>query len=129
MSLAIGTLGWAAAVALLVGYRLVTVGRVRGDSASYLLLNLFGSIGLGVSTAVAHAWPSAAVNVIWLGLGICPLGRALRRRQRYRRQRCGRQRCRRLRRHRLRAQRPRMRRGPVSARAVGGATQARTPVT
>jgi hypothetical protein len=104
VSVAISALGWAAAVALLVGYRLVTVGRVSGDSASYLLLNLFGSIGLGLSTAVAHAWPSAAVNVIWLGLGIGPLVRAMR-------------------------QRPRMRRGPVSARAVGGATQARTPVT
>lgn len=113
MSLAITVLGWAAAVALLIGYRLVTVGRVSGDSASYLLLNLFGSIGLGVSTAVAHAWPSAAVNVIWLGLGIGPLVRAMRVRQRQKQQR----------------QRPRMRRGPVSARAVGGATQARTPVT
>lgn len=114
MSIAISALGWAAAVALLIGYRLVTVGRVSGNSASYLLLNLFGSIGLGVSTAVAHAWPSAAVNVIWLGLGVGPLVRAVR--QRRQRQWEGRQ-------------KPRIRRGPVSARAVGGATQASTPVT
>jgi hypothetical protein len=79
----VGALGWAAAVALLVGYRLVTIGRVSGASVTYLVLNLFGSIGLGVSTAVAHAWPSAAVNVVWLGLGIGPLVRAVRVRARH----------------------------------------------
>jgi hypothetical protein len=71
-------LGWAAAASLLLGYRLVTIGRVRGDGTGYLLLNLFGSVGLGASTAVAHAWPSAAVNVVWLGLGIGPLVKAVR---------------------------------------------------
>ena len=80
----VSVIGWAAAVALLLGYRLVTVGRVSGESVTYLVLNLFGSIGLGVSTAVAHAWPSAAVNVIWLGLGIGPLARAVRSRARRR---------------------------------------------
>lgn len=114
MSVAVTVLGWTAAVALLIGYRLVTLGRVSGASVTYLLLNLFGSIGLGVSTAVAHAWPSAAVNMVWLALGIGPLVRAARQR--------------RVRRS-SRGQRPRMRRGPVSARAVGGATQASTPVT
>jgi hypothetical protein len=72
----VAAVGWAAAVALLLGYRLVTIGRVSGESVTYLVLNLFGSIGLGISTAVAHAWPSAAVNVVWLGLGIGPLVRA-----------------------------------------------------
>lgn len=69
----ITALGWFAAAALLVAYGLNTKGRLASTGLTYLLLNLFGAIGLGLSTAVAHAWPSATVNLIWLGLGIGPL--------------------------------------------------------
>lgn len=78
MAIAIAVIGWAAAVTLLVAYRLVTTGRIRGESLTYLALNMFGSAGLGLSTTATHSWPSAANNVIWLVLGVAPLTKALR---------------------------------------------------
>lgn len=84
MTMAITVIGWMASVSLLAGYRLVTTGRVHGESLIYLALNMFGSVGLGLSTAATHSWPSAANNLIWLGLGVVPLTRALRIRARIR---------------------------------------------
>ncbi|HEY5335005.1 MAG TPA: hypothetical protein VIJ71_03170 [Mycobacteriales bacterium] len=78
MTTAIAVVGWAASASLLVGYRLVTTGRLHGASLTYLALNMFGSVGLGLSTAETHSWPSAANNLIWLALGVGPLTRALR---------------------------------------------------
>src|SRR5258708_16214754 len=33
-------------------------------------LNFLGSACLAVSTSAAHAWPSAAANLIWLAIGV-----------------------------------------------------------
>lgn len=77
MMLTISIIGWLAAASLLLGYRLVTTGRVQGESLTYLGLNMFGSLGLGLSTAATHSWPSAANNLIWLLMGIGPLVRAV----------------------------------------------------
>ena len=74
----IAALGWVAAAALLIAYRGNTTGRLATDGPAYLLLNLLGALGLGVSTAVAHAWPSAVVNGVWLLIGLGPLTRAVR---------------------------------------------------
>lgn len=71
--------GWAAAVVVLAAYWLVTDGRVAATSLPYLGLNAAGATGLAISAAAAHAWPSAAVNVIWLGIGLTPLVKAWRR--------------------------------------------------
>jgi hypothetical protein len=73
-------IGWAGAIALLSAYGLVTSARLPATSLTYLALNLAGAIALGLSTTAAHAWPSAAVNVVWLAIGMGPLVRALRRR-------------------------------------------------
>lgn len=69
-------IGWAGAVLVLTAFGLNTRGRVTARSVSYLAMNAVGSVGLAISTAAAHAWPSAAVNVVWLGLGLPPLVRA-----------------------------------------------------
>ncbi|MEO6886174.1 MAG: hypothetical protein ABI232_07815 [Jatrophihabitantaceae bacterium] len=105
----ITVLGWFAAAALLLAYGLNIKGRLPAVGLPYLLLNLFGAFGLGLSTAGAHAWPSAMVNLIWLGLGIGPLVHAARE---------GRA-----------AHRPRSRRGPVSPRAVAGASRTAADAT
>lgn len=81
MAIAIAVIGWAAAVTLLVGYRLVTTGRLGGDSLAYLAVNMFGSVGLGLSTAATHSWPSAVNNAAWLLLGVGPASRAVRQRR------------------------------------------------
>ena len=76
MSWLIGTIGWVGAISLLTAYLQLLRRRTTADSHLYLSLNLLGSACLAVSTSEAHAWPSAAVNLIWLAIGIAPLIRA-----------------------------------------------------
>lgn len=60
--------GWVGAIALLLGYFLVSRRHVRPDSALYQGLNLVGSILLLINTLANRAYPSAFVNLIWLGI-------------------------------------------------------------
>ena len=76
MTWLIATIGWTGAVSLLVAYLLLLRRRTSADSHLYLSLNFLGSACLALSTSAAHAWPSAAVNLIWLAIGIAPLLRA-----------------------------------------------------
>jgi len=72
----IATIGWAGAVSMLTAYLLLLGRRISADGLRYLSLNFAGSACLAVSTSAAHAWPSAAVNLIWLAVGVVPLVRA-----------------------------------------------------
>ena len=75
MTWLVAAIGWVGAVSVLAAYLLLLHHRTSADSQLYLTLNFLGSGCLAVSTSVAHAWPSAAVNVIWLAFGIAPLVR------------------------------------------------------
>lgn len=66
--------GWLAAGCLLVGYGLLSAGRI-GPGWAYQLLNLVGSVGLGVNAMTHRAWPSAAVNAVWLVIAVAALRR------------------------------------------------------
>lgn len=70
MTWLIAIIGWAGAVSVLVGYLLLLRRSTSADSRLYLSLNCLGSACLAVSTSAAHSWPSAAVNLIWLAIGI-----------------------------------------------------------
>ena len=65
--------GWVGAVILLVAYVLVSSGSVNGRSVLYQALNAIASVLLGVNSAWHRAWPSALVNVIWIGIAITTL--------------------------------------------------------
>ena len=65
--------GWVGAVILLVAYVLVSSGSVNGRSVLYQALNAIASVLLGVNSAWHRAWPSALVNVIWVGIAITAL--------------------------------------------------------
>jgi hypothetical protein len=64
----IDILGWLGAAAVLLAYLLVSAKRVTADRTSYQLLNLVGSLFLIVNTMHYRAYPSAFVNVVWLGI-------------------------------------------------------------
>lgn len=66
------TVGWAGAGCLLVGYGLVSAGRIA-PGRGYHLLNLAGAIGLAVNGIVHRAWPSTVVNLVWLVIGMTAL--------------------------------------------------------
>jgi hypothetical protein len=61
--------GWIGAGLVLIAYGLVSTKRLEGNSATYQTLNVLGAVAMLVNTYVRGALPSAAVNVIWIGLG------------------------------------------------------------
>lgn len=67
--------GWLGAAALLSAYALVSEGRLDGRSLGFQVLNLGGAIGLLVNGVYHGAWPSAALNLVWLVIGVATLTR------------------------------------------------------
>jgi len=76
---AIDVVGWIGAALLLVAYVLVSLGRLDGRGAKFQYLNLVGGAGLATNSAASHAFPSAALNVIWMAIGVVALVRGARR--------------------------------------------------
>jgi hypothetical protein len=66
----IDLLGWLGALLLLGAYACVSFQRLRADGGLYQLLNALGSLLLVVNTLYYHAFPSAFVNVIWIGIAV-----------------------------------------------------------
>jgi hypothetical protein len=62
--------GWVGAVALLAAHGLLVTGRVAVVGRPYLLLNAGGAAALAANGAAHAAWPSAALNLLWLGIGV-----------------------------------------------------------
>jgi hypothetical protein len=58
--------GWAGAAALLLAYGMVSFKKLPPDSGWYQFLNAAGSACLIVNTVYHRAYPSAAVNVVWI---------------------------------------------------------------
>ena len=75
-SLWVDGLGWVGATLLLIAYALVSLRGYRGTSAPFQLLNLAGSVLLIVNSAYYGAYPSAFLNVIWIGIAIAAIARA-----------------------------------------------------
>src|SRR5947208_11543577 len=63
-------IGWVGAAALLVAYAMVSHKKLEGDSATYQLLNISGSILLAANTIFYGSYPSTFVNLIWAGIAV-----------------------------------------------------------
>jgi hypothetical protein len=57
--------GWLGAAALLTAFGLSATGIIRATSATYLLLNLGGAVGLAYASLSRRAYPPAVLNIIW----------------------------------------------------------------
>ena len=79
MSLAIEIVGWAAAVLILAAYALLTAGKLKADDRAYQWMNVAGAAGFIVNSGWNGAIPSAALNVVWAGIGMAALWRIARR--------------------------------------------------
>lgn len=66
----VDVLGWIASIMLILAYWLVSTDRLSGQSPIYHSLNLIGSAFLIINTCYYGAYPSAAVNVIWVFIGL-----------------------------------------------------------
>jgi hypothetical protein len=69
MKLAVEVIGWTGAVLIIGAYALLSAGRLTSDSRVYHVMNILGAIGFVVNSGWNGALPSAALNVVWLGIG------------------------------------------------------------
>jgi hypothetical protein len=67
--------GWAAALLILGSYALLSFGKIQARSPVYQFMNLIGAIGFIINCAWNGAWPSVALNVVWVGIAIYALRR------------------------------------------------------
>lgn len=75
MNILIEVVGWLGALLILVAYGLLSSGRLDSRSRSYQLLNIVGAAGFIVNSGWNGAYPSAALNVAWMGIGLLALRR------------------------------------------------------
>ena len=80
LELAIEIVGWIAAGLILGAYGLLTAGRLRADSRAYQWMNVAGALGFILNSGWNGAIPSAALNVIWMMIGVAALWRMARNR-------------------------------------------------
>ena len=66
VELAVEVVGWAGALLILLGYIMVTTGRLTGRSPAFQWMNLLGAAGFIVNGWWHGALPSTVLNVIWL---------------------------------------------------------------
>ena len=72
MDIVFEVLGWAGTVIILLGYLLLSLGKIT-NGRLYQTFNLVGAIGLLVNGVVHAAWPSAILNVIWSAIALFAL--------------------------------------------------------
>jgi len=65
--------GWAGAVLILAAYALLSAGKLQARSPLYHWMNIVGAAGFVVNSGWNGAYPSAALNVIWMGIGAVAL--------------------------------------------------------
>ncbi|MDQ3078949.1 MAG: hypothetical protein M3R03_03000 [Pseudomonadota bacterium] len=73
--------GWIGGTLILAGYFLLTNGKLDAKSPTYQWLNVVGAIGFIANSSWNGAWPSAALNVIWVGIGVVALVKIFSRRE------------------------------------------------
>jgi hypothetical protein len=76
----ITVVGWAGAALLLLAYGLTSSGRLPPEGVRFQVLNLTGALALTANSAYYGAWPSAALNIVWIVIGLAALARGARRR-------------------------------------------------
>jgi hypothetical protein len=80
LDLAVEIVGWAGAVLILLGYLLITAGKLTGGSLLYQAMNVFGAAGFAINGWWHRALPSTALNIVWLLIGVIASWRILKRR-------------------------------------------------
>ena len=75
LDLLMEVVGWIGAVLILAGYFLLSAGKLDARSPAYQWLNVVGAAGFIANSSWNGAWPSAALNVIWVGIGLVALVR------------------------------------------------------
>lgn len=77
-SLIIEILGWIGSICIIIAYMLNLNKKLAVDSVAYYALNIVGSGLLIVNTAWHHAYPSMAINIVWVIIPVVTIVRARR---------------------------------------------------
>ena len=75
MKIAMDILGWSGSAMIVAGYLLISMHKVNGSSILYQFLNIVGSALLIVHTVYYKTVPAAALNVVWLSVGVIAMVR------------------------------------------------------
>ena len=70
MEIAIQICGWAGMLVIVWAYYMVSVQKWAPTAKVFQLLNLVGSIGVGVNVFYQKAWPALALEIIWAGIAV-----------------------------------------------------------
>lgn len=73
VKVAIEVIGWVGALLILVAYGLLSSGRRSGRSRLYQWMNIVGAVGFVINSGLNHAFPSAGLNAVWIGIGVYAL--------------------------------------------------------
>ena len=63
-------IGWIGMFLVLGAYFLITMRKTDRESKIYHSMNLFGAIFLGINTFINGAYPSGALNVVWILIAV-----------------------------------------------------------
>lgn len=74
-NLFIEIIGWVASLLILGAYYLNIRGKIRSDSPLYIWSNLIGGVFFAINTWWHEAFPSAALNVVWVFIALAALGK------------------------------------------------------
>ena len=61
--------GWTGAALILLGYLLLSAGKLTGQSAVYQAMNVVGAAGFVINGWWHGAIPNTALNVVWMLIG------------------------------------------------------------
>ena len=73
VTILVETIGWISALLILGAYVLLSTERIQSRSRTYQTMNVVGSAGFIVNSGWNGAIPSAALNSVWLLIGIYAL--------------------------------------------------------
>lgn len=75
MKVVVDVVGWCGALLILGAYALLSTGRLEGRSPLYQWMNIVGGAGFTINSGWNGAYPSAALNVVWMGIAFYALVR------------------------------------------------------
>ena len=74
--------GWIGGALILTAYGMLTAGKLDAKSPAYQWMNVVGAAGFIANSGWNGAWPSAVLNIIWVGIGVVALIRIFAKRDR-----------------------------------------------
>lgn len=73
MKLFVDVIGWIGSVEVILAYALISSDKVDSKSTVYQVLNLTGAIFLIINTIYYGAYPSTAINIVWVVIAVVAL--------------------------------------------------------